>query len=538
MTSSAWNRCRNIFIFLTDNRFILTLLLSLICLRIYLPELLGHEFVDWDDHEYILNNPIVKGLTSAHIIDAFTSSYFSNYAPLHLLSYMVDFHLWGNWLQGYLLENLIIHWINGLLLFQLLARTTASRTGAFFGSLVFLIHPVQIESVAWASERKNLLAMFFFLIAFHAYLYFDHSGWKKGWSFYSLSLLMLACALLTKSIAVIFPVAVLLYDFTIGRDSLRNWKLLEKIPFITLTIAAALMTVIAQDPVLNEGIGGMYDFFNGNRTSAFLTMTTVFFSYLKMLIHPSDLSILYDPKIRNEVDLAVTASLIGIGCIMALFAIMWRKEQKMAFWGGIFILGLLPVSQVVPLCTLMNDRYLYFPMIGIAGGIATMYCKLALKNQATEIISCLMLLVFTTYLADASIRRLPVWKNSLSLWSDAVIKSPEVPTVWIKLGTAHKDQGEFEEGRTALSKAVKMIPRSPEPLYELARLEAKAGRADQAISLLEQAVRLGYKKRSDLNKEKDFNSIRLRPEFGRLYRYFYLLQMIPGYRINNQSIES
>jgi hypothetical protein len=146
--------------------------------------ILGHDFqLFWDDEKYVIANAAVKGFSLEHLRSAFTTNYMGNYAPLHIISYMLDYSLWGMKASGFFLTNIVLHVLNGMLFYALLIRFGFSRLQASFSTFVFLLHPVQVESVAWISERKNLLAMFFFLSGFIAYLSYRIKGWGEVYTY-------------------------------------------------------------------------------------------------------------------------------------------------------------------------------------------------------------------------------------------------------------------------------------------------------------------------------------------------------------------
>ena len=133
-------------------------------------QILGHGFIsNWDDSAYVTDNPFAQKITWSNLRTIFSTYFVGNYAPVQMFSYMLDYAVWGGWAGGFLLTNLVVHTSNGLLFFRLLSRLHSDHLMAFFGSAVFLLHPVQVESVAWVSQRKNLLAMLFFLVAWEGY---------------------------------------------------------------------------------------------------------------------------------------------------------------------------------------------------------------------------------------------------------------------------------------------------------------------------------------------------------------------------------
>ena len=183
---------------------------------------LSHGFLEnWDDPFYISNNAYIQGFSWANLKAVFTKEFVGNYAPLHLLSYMIDYEIWELNHRGYHLTNVLLHVMNTILVFILLFRIYKNRFASFLGALIFAIHPVQAESVAWVTERKNILGMSFLLLAFLFYQNFLNT--KHRYHYFAAFILYLA-ALLTKSVVVILPPILLLYELMMRspRDRVKN----------------------------------------------------------------------------------------------------------------------------------------------------------------------------------------------------------------------------------------------------------------------------------------------------------------------------
>lgn len=165
---------------------VLPLLLLLALAVITYREIPSHSIlINWDDQVYVTGNSAIRGFSLENLQTAFTTYYVGNYAPVQIVSYMLDYTLWGNSPSGYLWANIIYHSICGVLLYFLLLRMGAWKWGAALGTALFLVHPVQVESVAWLSQRKNLLAMLFYLLSFHGYLsYREKAGEASGRIYY------------------------------------------------------------------------------------------------------------------------------------------------------------------------------------------------------------------------------------------------------------------------------------------------------------------------------------------------------------------
>jgi len=397
------------------------IVLILLTLLVY-GQTLGFSFLsNWDDDYYVTRNLDIQGFTVKHLIRVFSASYVGNYAPVHLLSYMLDYQLVGlnsAWFHG---VNVVLHICNGLLFYLLVRRLTGKPFWAFVASAIFLLHPVQVESVAWISQRKNLLAMMFSLCSFHAYIFYRrHEG--KGSRYYILSLLFLVLALLAKSITVIIPFVFLLHDVYLEGPRRNKGLFVDKIPFVCAAVLVSCITVITQSAEMG---GGIVDYFNGDTTARIFTMFTVLTNYLRILIWPSTLNLIYIFIIKTRIDIEVAFALLLslVLCIGGIYLL--RKERRLFFGFALFFLGLIPVSQIVPLATLMNDRYLYFPMLGAGWLVGGYLSRLndrypdARINPAYLVISFILIpCLFLSY------QRTGVWRNSIALWSDTSEKLP------------------------------------------------------------------------------------------------------------------
>lgn len=458
------------------------LLLLLLTVATYW-EITTHSILaNWDDHLYIIHNPAIRGFSMENLKAAFTSYYVGNYAPVQIISYMFDYALWGDNHLGYFLANVSYHLLSAVLLYFLLLRFGFWRWGAFLGTAVFLVHPVQVESVAWLSQRKNLLAMLLYLLSFHAYLSYRESDAhvSRRW-YYLLSLAAFVVALLAKSVAVIFPVMLVMYDQLVPPLRRNITAHLDKIPFMIAAVSVAVIAMISQDPA-NDG--GRIDYPPNAWVVLPLTMLTVLVRYLNLLVCPlpSLQSIMYFPPLRSELDPIVIISLCIVGSLIAVGLYLYRENRPCLFWFGLFFLGLIPVSQVVPLATMMNDRYLYFPMLGVAGLIALFSDFVrdrfggAIWGKGALVISaCIILtLSFTSY------QRGKVWKSSITLFSDAVAKYPNQTSTRSRLAEGYVASGDLLLAKSNYEKAAILGELDADARHNLARIYLLTGEYNKA----------------------------------------------------------
>src|SRR6185369_17294505 len=587
--------------------------------------ILGHDFLlSWDDYYYVTSNDAIKEISWGNVRTVFSSYYVGNYAPVQMLSYMLDHALWGLRASGFLLVNLLLHALNGLLAYRLFYRVHADITTAACGAAVFLLHPLQVESVAWVSQRKNLLAMFFFLLAWEFYCrYRDRT--TAGAPAYAGSLGLFILGGLSKSVVVIFPLILLLDDFCTLPRRERRW--LDKLPFFALSAVAVCIATVSQQPdILTWGGsagGGMSGYHGGSIFATLLTMLTVLCRYLGLIIWPVKLSALYDHTVYASINSQVIGSALILATLVLLCLVLFKKNRRAGFWPLFFLAALLPVSQIIPLVTLMNDRYLYFPMIGVAGLTGAGAAKLCASYGRKGWLLLAPVLLFFGLL---SFQRAGDWRDDITLWQDTVQKTPNRAEAWqnlavslqaspgdhkreaiaayersyelqprdttiyllgtvyqelkeydealslfelllagspdnvmglTALGNTHLLMGEYDKAEVALQRAHSLQPEAkqvvmflarlylaraewsrarsyfleverdwhdPESAFQLACVEAQAGRGDQALLWLEKALQRGYRDAKSIYARKELVSLRTTPRFAMLMSQHFQVQ--------------
>jgi tetratricopeptide (TPR) repeat protein len=437
----------------------------------------GHEFqVNWDDTFYVIDNNAVHGFSWDNFLTVFSTCYVGNYAPVQMLSYMLDYEIWGFWAGGYLLTNVVIHCLNGLLIYRLLLKLHKVRFIATIATALFLLHPVQVESVAWVSQRKNLLAMLFFLLAWEFYIRFKENINNRRVTTYILSLTMFGLALMSKSVVVIFPIVLILYDICFSTVHCRI-RVLDKIPFVLAAVAVTFFSLKSQS--IYEGGGRLLEYHGGSGLTTLYSMLPIFCDYVVMLVWPMKLSAEYSPTIHSSLNPTVFIAAFLAGLMLYLGTRLFCKNRRAGFWVIFFILGLLPVAQIIPLNTLMNDRYLYFPIIGAAALFALGVAKVRDNLSARSTLSLYAFLaLFFVFFSAISFRQVAVWKNAVSLWSNAVAKNPGSTMAWQRLGEAFhfSRPAQTEQALRAYGRAIELNRANDDALYNMGSLYTASGR--------------------------------------------------------------
>jgi tetratricopeptide (TPR) repeat protein len=449
---------------------------------------LGHQFLlDWDDQLYVTANPTIRGFSIDHLREAFSRFFVGNYAPLQMLSYMLDYTLWGLNPAGFILTNLLIHLVNGLLCYALVVRLTGERWWGGAAALLFLVHPVQVETAVWVSQRKTLLAMALFLAALHGYLSYRQPGRPRRRGAYGWSIAAFCGALLAKSVAVVLPPLLLLYDLVFVPSQERRGWLLDKLPYLAAAALVGGVALFSQAPE-QEG-GRLAGYYGGSLFGTVCTMLPVLVRYLGLLLWPARLSAFYDPPVKTGVDGEVL--LAGL-CLLALaiaIALQGRPRPRLFFWAGLVVLGLLPVSQLVPLVTLMNDRYLYVPMVGVGGLVAELGGWLAAVLPAARRRPALAAGgAALAVLALVAFVRVGVWRDSLTLWQDAYAKAATSETVCFSLGAVYQRAGDLAAARRCYERALSLGAHSRDALQNLIILHFENGTPAEAAPYLAELV--------------------------------------------------
>jgi protein O-mannosyl-transferase len=376
---------------------------------------LPKDFTNWDDGEYVVNNPLIRTFSLAKLNKILSEPYFANYAPVTLISYAVDFHFWKLNATGYHLHNVILHLACTTSLFFLLKQLDLSRGVIFATTCLFAIHPVNVESVAWISERKNLLAAFFFFLSFYEYIRYTASRTRLN---YLSSFLFFLLSILSKASTVLTPLAFLAYDYFRRGRRFRELHLYDKLPFI---VFGEILTFISINAAGSSNALNSYH--KGGPLLSLFASGNLITQYLKLLLWPLNLSALYYPRQAPSWENPyywLTLFIIIGGAI-----ILYSKSKHHFFWFSFFAIFLIPVLNIIPLPIMIANRYLYIPQIGIWVVLSSLILALIGLLQPYKLVKGTVLVAvsfWALFLADQTIQFTRVWKNSYTLWSDVIEK--------------------------------------------------------------------------------------------------------------------
>lgn len=437
---------------------------------------LSNGFVNWDDPKYVLDNVYIKDLSAKGIKAMFSSFYGGNYHPLTALSNAIEFKLFGLNPKPYHFFNLLLHLANTLLVFKLVRMLCADVRVAFTVCLLFGIHPMHVESVAWISERKDVLYTLFYLIGIIQYIkYID----KKSTKQYVFVLAAFLASLLSKSAAVVFPISLLLIDYYKTKQ-INVASVINKVPMLILSAIFGFVALKSQ--AADGAISDLQPYFSV-LDRVFLILYSILFYILK-LVAPIGLSAFhaYPDKVNGSFPLIYYASPLLLGIIVFVAFKLKNFRKEVLFGLAFFIVNILLVIQVIPVGqALVAERYSYVPYIGLFFIIASLffYAFDHYKQYASIIrgagIGCLIVLCAITF------TRTKVWKDGVSLWSDVLEKNSKVFFAYYNLGNAYKNLQDFQGAINAYSGAVKVNPTYNMAYFNRAHAYADIQKHDEAI---------------------------------------------------------
>jgi Flp pilus assembly protein TadD, contains TPR repeats len=454
------------------------------------------EFLYYDDQKYITSS--AREISADSIFWAFTTRVAANWHPLTSLSLMFDHNLHGLNAGGYHLTNLLFHIANTLLLLYLLNKMTGAFYYSAFVAALFALHPLHVESVAWVSERKDVLSTFFMLLTMWAYVsYVNQSNKLK----YFLVLLLFILGLMAKPMIVTLPFILLLMDYwPLGRmdfgqetpspNNLSEKKTFpqligEKIPLFLCSIFSAVITLIAQHE--SSAIASLQHFSFENRISNALISYS---SYLGKTFWFQSLNPFYlYPKSFNYWQVGCSFLLI---CLITVFVIIYIKKKPYWAVGWFWYLGVLvPVIGLVQVGSqAMADRYTYIPLIGIFIGLSWGVPDLLSKISYSKIITLLMALFFLILIIVATSFQVKVWKNNRTLSEYALKLNPQNYIAYDMLGCAMGEENNFKEAFYNFYMAIHINPKFDQAYIDAGNLLMKNNRLDEAINNYKKALEI------------------------------------------------
>lgn len=426
------------------------LLMVLLIVGIY-AQVSHFSFLNWDDDKYITNNVRLHALSFDEIGEQFSQFQVGNYHPVTMLSYSLDLKMAGQNASFMHLENVFFHLLNSLLVFVFIYLLTGRPLLSSLSALLYAVHPMRVESVAWVSERKDVLYVFFGLLSLLSILWYVR---RNDRSFYLLSILFFILSCLSKAMAVSLVPVLFLVDWYWQRGLFSKKMLLEKIPFITIALITGIIAVKAQ--TVQKGFG--YEQFGvGQRI---VIAGGNLFLYMAQSLVPYKLQAFYPYPAGSSIPGYYVL------CFVILFVallITWRILKDKALWFALFffILNIALVLQLIPVgYAIRADRYTYLPGIGFAFGLVWLLYAFSnnwLKSNTT-VLFCAVVVSLSVGLSVISYGRTAVWNNSLTFWSDVLEDNPDFVPALSNRGSIYIEQKEYSKALADFDRVITLQP--------------------------------------------------------------------------------
>jgi protein O-mannosyl-transferase len=476
---------------------IICLALAAITFLVYLPTL-RHGFVNFDDPSYITENPNVQsGLTWHGLAWAFQIGYAAYWQPLTWISHMMDCQLFGLNPAGHHLINVLFHTANALLLFLLLKNLTGAMWRSALVAAFFAWHPLRVESVAWATERKDVLSGFFWMLTLLAYAKFvqksETGSQKSGFrfpasGFYWLALASFACGLMSKPMIVTLPFVLLLLDFwPLQRFNTSTVQrlLVEKIPFFALALADSIVMSLAQ-----KGNPSVWSLTELPMSFRIENAIVSYLRYVSKIFWPTDLALIYPYPHHWPLALVIAgATFLAVWTAFSLWRI--KKNPYLAvgwFW---FLGTLVPVIGIMQVgIQSMADRFSYLPSIGIfIAAVWGVNDLLDSRPQKIKIAAFAGSLALAGCLIVTSIQ-LKYWQDSLHIFWHTIKVTTDNYAADDCMGNALEDIGKNDEAEKFYAEAVRVEPDYPMAQFHFGMILLQRGDSDEASNHLAEAVQL------------------------------------------------
>ncbi len=451
-------------------------------------------FHSWDDKQYVTQNARIRDLGPAGLWQIWSQPHYLHYIPVTLMSYALDYRLWELNAFGYHFTNLLLHALNGILSYLLCLRLQSSRVAAALAAALFVIHPLQVESVAWISERKNLLSLTFFLCAFLTHIRSRHiasnDGPKAAYQTQGFAWGFFLCAVLSKSIVAFTPLLFIAYDIAWQRRGAWH-SLLTNLPYVIMGAGGAAGAILA-----HQGSPSIATYWGGSFWLTAVLMLRVAWEYLVSLIYPLHLNNYYfytvdmiqgDPKVWAGAGVLILAACFAwrqpLGRPLSRFAILWCATF------------MLPVANLFPFGFQRADRYLYHPspLLFLLAGVAGVHIYRHVSQRYTRAALVSGFGLFMVALLVLTLQRVPIWMTSETLWQAHLQDRPESPTGLLNLGVYYhnrrdRQQRDYEHCYDLLTKSIRLRSDRRRVHYYLARCAFESGRREEARDIFENAI--------------------------------------------------
>ncbi|MCD6098406.1 tetratricopeptide repeat protein [bacterium] len=454
-------------------RFYILILLLVVFLM--LSPSIRYDFTNWDDRGLVLRNSAIRSLSPSSIARMFTPKAGGTYQPVRLFSYAIDYKIAGYSQWIYHLHNILLYLLNILLVYLILSRFF-DRRYAFVGAFLFGLLPVHIESVVWVAARKEVLSGLFFFLAIYLYILFRERG--SRWLFV-LSVVSSFLAILSKPSTIILPGMLFLYDVGLSKRRFSRADFVIYIPYLLPAVLAGIYFVLFA--------GTQSSFHTGGFIHTFFLEFYIAARYILNLIFPYHLLPRYIVSAPvSFLDWRIIFGIMFAAVSIYLLLITYKRDRRFFFALGWFYVGLIPVFNIIPISTLMADRYVYISSFAYPFALCVVLSR---WSGIRRFIYPVLGILFIWY-AFSFVRMERVWRNSESLWSYVISVDPDHPLAHNNLGMVYVEEKRYELAVPHFKAAVKSMPKYKSALINLSGAYLELGRYPDAILFGEKAMHL------------------------------------------------
>ncbi|MDI7261500.1 MAG: tetratricopeptide repeat protein [Thermodesulfobacteriota bacterium] len=453
----------------------------------------------------IYSNWQIRSLGWENICKIFTYIKGATYQPVRVLSYAVDYYFWGLNPLGYHITNIFFYILTCIMVFLSLQNLSSSlreeassnshQRVALLGSLLFAAHPVHVEAVTWLAARKEVLQGFFFFLAFYLYLQGREKVGRGKLIYFGLTLFSILLATLSKPSAVVFPGIILVYEIAQRKNKWMDFINSHRLFFGFSIFISAIFTFILLKVMLDAG--GVKPYRGGTFINNFLISFYAFLYNIKLLIFTVNYSAAYTIPVSNPIISLKTFTFVGITFLLTGLSIWSLKKTKVIFFSFFFFLiSMLPFLNIIPISTLLADRYVFIAsfaycfLLGIGFDKLYGYKNIKFSKDFFKLLSVVLFLFLLAGYSFATIEQNKVWQNSYTLWADAVEKHPESNTANALMGVVYMELEMDEKALKYLEKAVQILPYDYQSRNNLGIVYGRLEQPDKAYRELKIAMQL------------------------------------------------
>ena len=448
----------------------LLIIISIFCLY----PCLDNDFVNWDDNEYILQNLDIRAFSIKNLNRIFSTFYAGAYVPLTIISYALDYQIAGLNPKFFHIVNLILHLINILLVFWVIYLLCNKFWVSFLTALIFAIHPLHIEPVAWATGRKDLLYALFFMGAVISYIYYKKNAKNI---FYYLTLFLFILALFSKPVAITLPFVLMAIEYFVFNQLNKNT--FKK--FIPLFVLSLIFFIIA---VIGQKSAGAFPQFKLNLLQQINISFSNFLFYLYKLFFPVKLACIY--PVQNYWFAPILILIIIISTIISL-----KYTKLIALSMTIFFIMMLPVLQLFPVGQILSDRYTYLSITGFLYLISAILYNFCLRSK--HLISYLVIVIICIIISILfllSNRQCRVWKDSMTLWNYVINTYPDLPLAYNNRGILHTNNKNYQLALKDFDRAIFLNPMYLNAYVNRGNIYGTLGENERALNDYNKALQI------------------------------------------------